>query len=156
MSYMPAHDFSTAAADCPPPRPLYLNFETKRAGRAVAESCEAVELTGALFERAVAERVLFDFWFANSTWRNWCAEDLALISSYEVGLTDVTVHDAEDDDATEVLVDWFNENQSAAEASVELGSMTAAEEEWEGEILVARRHRRGSRAWRGGGTMRRR
>jgi hypothetical protein len=161
MSYMPAHDFSPVQSECQPDRPLYLNFESKRAGRAVAESCGYDGLIGGGYLVAV----VYSGHGHDPCWDvpsvgGWHRRAVRFIGQEDMSLLGVSVEESEPEReaASDSLADWFAEQQRAATASYvgRVAPITEAGYEGEGELILGRRGGLRSRAWRGGGTMRRR
>ncbi|HUB73077.1 MAG TPA: hypothetical protein VL979_03435 [Solirubrobacteraceae bacterium] len=159
MSYMPAHDFSPVQAECPPDRPLYLNFESKRAGRAVAESCGYDRLIGGSHLVAViySGHVYDPCWDVPSA-GGWHGRTVTFVGEEGMSLLGTSVEESEREPeaTTDPLVDWFAEQQLAAAASYVGRAAPTTEPGSEGEAILGRRGGLRSRAWRGGGTMRRR
>lgn len=159
MNFMTAYEAPLAQPDCPPIRGRYLNFDAKRPGRELADLhlenmrhfvVQPYNVIGktcdVTFVVAEPLRGLF-------TWWDWDAHDLALLSEAEaVGITSAPIED-EDEDVE--LVQWFSEQQAAAERAIEAGPAPRDDVD-QGEVILARRGGLRSRSWRGGSTMRRR
>ena len=176
MNYMPSTaDTSPSEPDCPQVRRQYLDFEEKRAGRAVADAqiddylwfaqaksydaaCVAVIGGGSTIAFGDPLQGLFG-WL---TWNagQWNASRLnALLGDAEpeteLDVLTIMQWPVEDEDAE--LVDWFVAERAVAERSISAYPAALARgDEAHGEAILARPGGLRSRSWRGGGTMRRR
>lgn len=157
---MSGHQFSPTRPECLPDYPPYVNFERKRAGRAVVESYQVRGVGDILgvFKVvivAIGEGRASETHWAIPTWRELTAPHVVgLIAPAKVPVIDTPI-DEDEEDASEQLANWFANHQAAAERSLK-DSTSARLDEEQDEVILARRGGLRSRAWRGGGTMRRR
>jgi hypothetical protein len=159
MNYMRTYDDLPALPDCSPDRRLYLNFDKKRAGRALAdlhlENVQHVMIVSAkVISRTCDVTLIGDPLQRLFTAWDWAPPELAPHGAEVIGSAAIAAVSVEDDES-EDLVQWFAEHQAAAERSIEAGSMTRVDDDLQGEVILARRGGLRSRSWRGGGTMRR-
>ncbi len=163
MTYMTAHDAQPTQPDCPPVRGQYLNFDAKRAGRAVADlHLENVRHLMILPYNAytVALGTTCDVTFGEPlgglfAWWDWDAHDLALLCDAEAEPLAIGSEHIEDQDTD--LVQWFIDGEAEAKESLRGGSFAAQHDpEPSGEPIRTLRDGLRSQSWRGGGTMHRR
>lgn len=156
---------TTRRADPPPPSTKwqYLNFDEKRAGRAVAEGVERVIVVGGdrpQVHELIAEHVMAQqhILFAPSYGLRWEPLAPALPRPPRPRPSERQDLVAGEDDPDTALVQWFVEQQDVAEQATRAsGLATPDDSEAIDEVILARPNGpRSRRSWRGGGTMHRR
>jgi hypothetical protein len=147
-----------APRSSPPVDGMVLDFGEKRAGRAVADlqnvnfSAGAYLSTAFLWSRPLWGRVL-EGRVGNQTW----VDDSPAVFVIAGSFADTTVVAAYEDE-DEALVAWFVEQNAAAEqAARDERDEPATDIEWPEDVMLSLRNgSRSTRAWRGGGIMRKR
>jgi len=158
MSYMPER---IKQHNCTAERgALFLNVGTWRAGRAVADAQEhlaqdalPLNVIAAAMVRGSCDRVIEVVGWPGVLGAHHLAPGEYILDD---AAEYVAIEEADETQADAGLVRWFVEQQAAAAASHVGRAAPTADPASEGELILARSGGLRSRAWRGGGTMRRR